>query len=119
MTEETKNAAKSGPRGIILTIVVSFVVGWAYLLALTFSIQVGRAGFGLGEQCAGAITPWFLDGLGAQLKKLTWWWGTNERAADRGAGAEIRQGIAAPAGCCVAHFFSLHHPILEGAPLPS
>lgn len=58
MTEETKNAAKSGPRGIILTIVVSFVVGWAYLLALTFSIQVGRAGFGLCEQCAGAIASW-------------------------------------------------------------
>ena len=41
MTEETKDAAKSGPRGIILTVGVSFVVGWMYLLSLTFSIQVG------------------------------------------------------------------------------
>ena len=40
MTEETKDAAKSGPRGIILTVGVSFVVGWMYLLSLTFSIQV-------------------------------------------------------------------------------
>jgi amino acid transporter len=41
MTEETKDAAKSGPRGIILTVGVSFVAGWMYLLSLTFSIQVG------------------------------------------------------------------------------
>ena len=40
MTEETKDAAKSGPRGIVMTVVVSFFVGWLYLLALTFSIQV-------------------------------------------------------------------------------
>ncbi|EFN58316.1 hypothetical protein CHLNCDRAFT_142334, partial [Chlorella variabilis] len=39
MTEETKDAAKSGPRGIVMTVVVSFFVGWLYLLALTFSIQ--------------------------------------------------------------------------------
>ncbi|PSC69729.1 amino-acid permease BAT1-like protein isoform X2 [Micractinium conductrix] len=39
MTEETKGAAKSGPRGIVMTVVVSFFVGFAYLLSLTFSIQ--------------------------------------------------------------------------------
>eukprot|EP00887_Chlorella_sp_A99_P005312 scaffold1.g5312.t1 len=39
MTEETKSAARNGPRGIIMTVVVSFLVGWAYLLSLTFSIQ--------------------------------------------------------------------------------
>ena len=40
LTEETRSASKSGPRGIIMTVVVSFVVGWMYLLSLTFSIQV-------------------------------------------------------------------------------
>lgn len=39
LTEETRSASKSGPRGIIMTVVVSFLVGWMYLLSLTFSIQ--------------------------------------------------------------------------------
>ncbi|KAI7839985.1 hypothetical protein COHA_006306 [Chlorella ohadii] len=39
LTEETRSASKSGPRGIIMTVVVSFIVGWMYLLSLTFSIQ--------------------------------------------------------------------------------
>ena len=43
LTEETRDAGRSGPRGIVLTVVVSFVVGWMYLLSLTFSIQVWAA----------------------------------------------------------------------------
>jgi amino acid permease (GABA permease) len=39
MTEETKNAAKAGPRGIVNSILVSLVAGWVLLLGLTFAIQ--------------------------------------------------------------------------------
>ncbi|KAI8806310.1 amino acid transporter [Cladochytrium replicatum] len=39
MTEETKNAAVAGPVGIVMSVVISFVVGWAYLMGLLFSVQ--------------------------------------------------------------------------------
>ena len=39
MTEETHNAARSGPRGIVMSIVVSVVAGWILLVGLTFAIQ--------------------------------------------------------------------------------
>ncbi|MEV7093895.1 amino acid permease [Amycolatopsis sp. NPDC051045] len=39
MTEETKSAAKAGPRGIVMSIVVSLVAGWILLIGLTFAIQ--------------------------------------------------------------------------------
>jgi len=39
MTEETRNAAMSGPIGIIMAIGVSAILGWFLLLALLFSIQ--------------------------------------------------------------------------------
>ena len=39
MTEETHNAARSGPRGIVMSIVVSLAAGWVLLLGLTFAIQ--------------------------------------------------------------------------------
>jgi len=39
MTEETRDAAVSGPRGIVLSIVVSLVAGWALLIGITFAIQ--------------------------------------------------------------------------------
>uniref|UniRef100_A0ACD5XD02 Uncharacterized protein n=1 Tax=Avena sativa TaxID=4498 RepID=A0ACD5XD02_AVESA len=35
MTEETKNAAKSGPIGLITAVALSSVFGWIYLVALT------------------------------------------------------------------------------------
>src|SRR6201999_4244793 len=38
MTEETKNAAKAGPRGIVMSIVVSLIAGWVLLIGLTFAI---------------------------------------------------------------------------------
>ena len=51
MTEETHNAARSGPRGIVMSIVVSLIAGWVLLIGITFAIQkahyssyAGRAG---------------------------------------------------------------------------
>ncbi len=39
MTEETHQAAVSGPRGIVMSIVVSLAAGWILLIGLTFAIQ--------------------------------------------------------------------------------
>jgi amino acid permease (GABA permease) len=39
MTEETKSAATSGPRGIVMSILVSLVAGWILLIGVTFAIQ--------------------------------------------------------------------------------
>ncbi|WP_371484306.1 amino acid permease [Kitasatospora sp. NBC_00315] len=39
MTEETRDAARSGPRGIVNSVLVSLVAGWILLLGLTFAIQ--------------------------------------------------------------------------------
>lgn len=38
MTEETKNADKNGPKGIISSIGISIIFGWAYLLGITFAV---------------------------------------------------------------------------------
>jgi amino acid permease (GABA permease) len=39
MTEETHAADRSGPRGIVMSIVVSLVAGWVLLIGVTFAIQ--------------------------------------------------------------------------------
>jgi amino acid permease (GABA permease) len=39
MTEETRSADVAGPRGIVMSIVVSLVAGWALLIGVTFAIQ--------------------------------------------------------------------------------
>jgi amino acid permease (GABA permease) len=39
LTEETKDAARSGPRGIVMSIIVSWIAGWILLLGVTFAIQ--------------------------------------------------------------------------------
>ena len=39
MTEETHDASRSGPRGIVMSIVVSVIAGWILLVGLTFAIQ--------------------------------------------------------------------------------
>ncbi|MEQ0559302.1 amino acid permease [Amycolatopsis sp. NEAU-NG30] len=78
MTEETKNAAKAGPRGIVMSIVVSLVAGWVLLVGLTFAIQDydGAVGSATGVPPAqifidatGAVTGKFLllICIGAQL----------------------------------------------------
>ncbi|KAM1608428.1 hypothetical protein EV1_020394 [Malus domestica] len=38
MTEETKNADTNGPKGIISSIVISIIVGWGYILGITFAV---------------------------------------------------------------------------------
>ena len=39
MTEETHSAARSGPRGIVMSIIVSLIAGWVLLIGVTFAIQ--------------------------------------------------------------------------------
>src|SRR5271170_8334367 len=39
LTEETHNAARSGPRGIVMSILVSLIAGWVLLIGITFAIQ--------------------------------------------------------------------------------
>jgi amino acid permease (GABA permease) len=39
MTEETHGAARSGPRGIVMSILVSLFAGWVLLIGITFAIQ--------------------------------------------------------------------------------
>jgi amino acid permease (GABA permease) len=68
MTEETKNAALAGPRGIINSIVVSLAAGWVLLIGITFAIK----------DYDGAVTSStgvppvqiFIDALGATGAKL-------------------------------------------------
>ncbi|KAI9169316.1 hypothetical protein LWI28_010616 [Acer negundo] len=38
MTEETRNADKNGPKGIISSIGISIIFGWGYLLGITFAV---------------------------------------------------------------------------------
>lgn len=40
LTEETRGADKNGPIAILSSIGIISIFGWAYILALTFSIQV-------------------------------------------------------------------------------
>jgi amino acid permease (GABA permease) len=39
MTEETRSADTAGPRGIVMSIVVSLIAGWVLLIGVTFAIQ--------------------------------------------------------------------------------
>ena len=39
MTEETRDASRAGPRGIVMSILVSLVAGWVLLIGVTFAIQ--------------------------------------------------------------------------------
>src|ERR1700734_1234343 len=39
MTEETHSTARSGPRGIVMSILVSLAAGWVLLIGITFAIQ--------------------------------------------------------------------------------
>src|SRR5207245_11536427 len=66
MTEETRSAATAGPRGIVLSIVVSLIAGWILLIGVTAAIQnydgeltKGIAGF--------APAFIFIDAVGRQL----------------------------------------------------
>ncbi|HEY2552737.1 MAG TPA: amino acid permease [Streptosporangiaceae bacterium] len=66
MTEETHTAARSGPRGIVMSIVVSLFAGWILLIGLTFAIQNYTAE-------VGATVPpaqIFIDAAGSAAGKL-------------------------------------------------
>ena len=39
MTEETRDASTAGPRGIVMSIIVSLIAGWVLLIGVTFAIQ--------------------------------------------------------------------------------
>jgi amino acid permease (GABA permease) len=66
MTEETRSAAQSGPRGIVTSILVSLFAGWLLLIGITFAIQSysGEAG------SAVPAAQVFIDALGATGGKL-------------------------------------------------
>jgi len=63
MTEETHNAARSGPRGIYMSILVSLIAGWVLLIGLTFAIQ--KANY-VNEATAGNVAPGqiWIDSIG-------------------------------------------------------
>jgi amino acid permease (GABA permease) len=66
MTEETRDAAVAGPRGIVTSILVSLVAGWILLIGVTFAIQHYTTE-------VGATVPpaqIFIDALGATGGKL-------------------------------------------------
>jgi amino acid permease (GABA permease) len=63
MTEETHSAARSGPRGIVMSILISLIAGWVLLIGITFAIQKGNYA---GEAAQGTAAPaqiW-LDSIG-------------------------------------------------------
>jgi len=66
MTEETRDAATAGPRGIVTSIIVSLFAGWLLLIGITFAIQNYS-----GE--VGATVPpaqIFIDAIGGTGAKL-------------------------------------------------
>ncbi len=68
MTEETNDAARSGPRGIVMSILVSLFAGWLLLIGITFAIQHYAA-----EQATATDVPpaqIFIDAAGLTLGKL-------------------------------------------------
>ena len=62
MTEETRDASTAGPRGIVMSIVVSLIAGWVLLIGVTFAIQnyAGEIGSATGVPPAQI----FLDAIG-------------------------------------------------------
>jgi amino acid permease (GABA permease) len=68
MTEETHDAARSGPRGIVMSIVVSLIAGWVLLIGVTFAIQHYTAEVG----SATGVPPAqiFIDAAGVTVGKL-------------------------------------------------
>jgi amino acid permease (GABA permease) len=68
MTEETHDAAVSGPRGIVMSIVVSLAAGWVLLIGLTFAIQSYDGALG----SATGVPPAqiFIDAIGETGGKL-------------------------------------------------
>jgi amino acid permease (GABA permease) len=68
MTEETHDAARSGPRGIVASILVSLVAGWVLLIGLTFAIQNYEGE--LGSKTGVPPVQIFIDAAGLTTGKL-------------------------------------------------
>ncbi|WP_371494323.1 amino acid permease [Kitasatospora sp. NBC_00374] len=68
MTEETHDAARSGPRGIVNAIVVSLVAGWILLLGITFAIRDYDGA--LGSSTGVPPAQIFIDAIGPTGAKL-------------------------------------------------
>jgi amino acid permease (GABA permease) len=68
MTEETHSAARSGPRGIVMSIVVSLFAGWILLIGLTFAIQHYAAE--VASPTGEPPVQIFIDALGATTAKV-------------------------------------------------
>ncbi|WP_343969025.1 amino acid permease [Kribbella koreensis] len=68
MTEETHDAARSGPRGIVMSILVSLAAGWVLLIGLTFAIQSYDGA--LGSDTGVPPAQIFIDAVGASLGKI-------------------------------------------------
>ncbi len=68
MTEETHDAARSGPRGIVMSIVVSLIAGWVLLIGLTFAIQSYDSATGTATGVPPAQI--FIDAVGTTGGKL-------------------------------------------------
>lgn len=66
MTEETHDAARSGPRGIVMSIVVSLIAGWVLLIGLTFAIQ----NYKVSAEAAVPPAQIFIDAIGSTGGKL-------------------------------------------------
>ncbi len=66
MTEETHTAARSGPRGIVMSIVVSLFAGWLLLIGITFAIQ----NYSNAASAAVPAAQVFIDALGTTGAKL-------------------------------------------------
>src|SRR5207302_10441019 len=66
MTEETNDAARTAPRGIVMSIVVSLIAGWILLLGVTFAIQ------NYATEAAATVPPAqiFIDAIGTTGAKL-------------------------------------------------
>jgi amino acid permease (GABA permease) len=68
LTEETHSAARSGPRGIVMSILVSLFAGWILLIGITFAIQNSHY-----SEYTGALVPpaqIFTVAIGATGAKL-------------------------------------------------
>jgi len=62
MTEETHKAETAGPRGIVMSIVVSIVAGWILIVGVSFAIQPGK----YTTEAAALVAPGqiFIDAIG-------------------------------------------------------
>ncbi len=68
MTEETRGASRSGPRGIVMSIIVSLFAGWLLLIGITFAIQKAHYATYLGALVPPAQI--FTTAIGATGAKL-------------------------------------------------